>query len=354
MSNLCENDQRLNLNFQASPLPDRCTNAIFLREDLLLVPNTSACDFQVYHVPASSSSSPSIRLIFSLGLPPLANSMIIENIEAQCQPNPTQISMFPRHFPTKRPFMNDPTAAIIIFSISIIQHCAGSEDTDAADFVLVVHRKSLLDLIPFDFLEDPNALPTVIPWDSWGPPSTRWFDDDNFAVESIIYSHGQRFAQHLGSVAATNDFEDNNDTLTIYDFNPWHVREARLHKERAIAACDGRLRDFKIDIFGGDESERLALLPANICSAQKIFRFNIVGRLPYIRYSSSNWPNYEAVMIEEERLIGLQVRVSLLFNEFATQDCGWESDGRRNRWYNINGCYLSRLKCYVVCKMEVD
>lgn len=194
------------------------------------------------------------------------------------------------------------------------------------EFVMVVHRKSLLELVPFGLFEDPDTLPTFLSWDSWGPPVTRWFADDA-VCGSLIFNYGQRFVQHLaiGPLPTTDeldddelDDEDSNDTITIYDFNPWHVREVRLHKESFLAAHVSRSDDFRIDIFDRDASglstsvpktqtgRSVQEAPANICSARNIFRSDIIGRLPYIRYSSSNWPNYEAVMIDEERLIGIQ------------------------------------------------
>lgn len=182
-----------------------------------------------------------------------------------------------------------------MFSFSIVQRIDGCYGvTNEEVFVMVVHRKSLLELVPFGLLEDPNAVPTFLSWNSWGPPVTRWFRD-NPVCESLTFTYGQRLA--VQPLPATD--EDNKDTITIYDFNPWHVREVRLYKESILAGHDSCSDDFRIDIFDGEA-------PGNICPARNIFKFDIIGRLPYIRYSSSSWPDYDAVMIDEERLIGIQ------------------------------------------------
>jgi hypothetical protein len=222
-----------------------------------------------------------------------------------------------------------------MFWFSIVQHLHGYGVTEEQDFVMVVHRKSLLELVPLDLLEGPpNPLPIVLSWNSWGPPVTRWFGDDEVS-ESSISLYGQRFVLLASSplpagAPATDELEDEDedamDTIAIYDFNPWHVREVRLHKEFILAAHDSCSDNLRIDIFDGDEA------PGNICSARNLFKFDIIGRLPYIRYSSSNWPDFEDIMIDEERLIGIrasslpQLFGSVLTALFGTS-CRW-----RKKW----------------------
>ncbi|KDR68976.1 hypothetical protein GALMADRAFT_1353442 [Galerina marginata CBS 339.88] len=49
--------------------------------------------------------------------------------------------------------------------------------------------------------------------------------------------------------------------------------------------------------------------PENILPRGNAFAHDVVSRLPYVRCSSTaRWTNYDSVLIEEERLIGLGTR----------------------------------------------
>jgi hypothetical protein len=148
-------------------------------------------------------------------------------------------------------------------------------------------------------------------------PVTQWFCDDDFTAGSSIHPWGQRFVQHVFPSEVTN--EGDSDAITIYDFNPNHVREMRLSKEHVLAARERHLDDFKIDVFGRD-------VPGNICFRKNIFRFDIIGKLPYIRYGSSNWPEYENVFIDEERLICVQASILCLLAIFVLTLTGNQAD----------------------------
>jgi len=276
---------------------------VFLTADLLLVPNISEHAFQIYHIPPSVSSP--IRPILSLGLPPLADSMMVESIDSQGSPSPTQTPKFGKYLPSHLPFLSDPALAIIVFSLAIGENNPGIV-TFPEDFWMVVHRQALLDLVPLGVVRDPNSQAVVMPWDSWGPPVTRWFCDDDFTAGSSIHPWGQRFVQHVFPYEVTN--EGDSDTITMYDFNPCRVREVQLSKEHILVAREGHLDDFKIDVFSGD-------VPGSICR-KNIFRFDIIGKLPYIRYRSSNWPEYETVFIDEERMICVQASPFTSFSTF--------------------------------------
>jgi hypothetical protein len=269
----------------------------------------------------------SICPLLSLGLPPLADSVVVLRIESQCSPNPTQNPTLAKH--SKSPFLINPASAIIVFSLAIGNYRPGYA-TSEENFVMVVHRKALVDLIPFNVLKGSNGTPTVIAWNSWGPPVTRWFCCDDFTTGSSLQPWGQRFVQHVFPEEVTSDGDD--DTIAIYDFNPCRVEEVRLYKEHILAARDDRLDDLRIDVFGRDMERSLNSQTSptssrnqakesseNICPGGNIFRFDIVGRLPYVRYRSSNWPEYyDIVFIDEERLICVQARYSITFGLILT------------------------------------
>jgi len=284
-------------------------NPVFLRDDILLVPNSSPFCLQVYHIPVSMSPSPSIHLIITLGLPALATHRTVQKFESQCTPNPTQNSKFPRYVPATRPFVSDPTAAIIVFSIGIV----GPGERD--DFAMVVHRKALLNLVPLPKIATAPA--TFIPWNLWGPPVTRWFilELETFAHQTNMHSCGQRYVK-FGSFGNDGDgdgedYEDEDedgedeydnsesgvgdDSIIIYDFNPWRVRDAQLQEE---GGSWGKARD-----------------SSEIFYAKDVFELDIVGKLPYVQIKRSKWTKCDNVMIDEERVISVQASVFMLLND---------------------------------------
>jgi hypothetical protein len=179
--------------------------------------------FLVYFIPPSSSPSSSVRLVLFLGIPMLAGDQTIQSMESQCAPSPTQSSMFPKNFSQERPFINDPMSATIVFSFTII----GSARRDGLtrdQLVMVVHRKSLLDLVPLHELVGSRSTSIIcVPWKSWNPLIARWFRVDDSARGFRMHSCGQRYVQHAG-----NDEDDEEvegvapppQSITIFYFNP--------------------------------------------------------------------------------------------------------------------------------------
>ena len=273
----------------------------------------------------STSPLPSIRLITTLGLPALATNRTVQTFGSRCTPSPTQNSKFPCYVSSTRPFLSDPTAAIIVFSIRIV-----GPGLERDDFVMVVHRKALLNLVPLP--EVATTPTTFIPWNLWGPPVTRWLivELETFAPQINMHSCGQRYVK-LGSFGSDDngsdeDYEDNSkdggevgegeeeggegeeeegeeeddnsegtvgdDSIIIYDFNPWRVRDAQLQ--------------------GGGGSWSQA---GDICVAKGVFKFDIVGKLPYVQIKRSKWTECDNVMIDEERVISVQASVYALLSD---------------------------------------
>lgn len=134
--------------------------------------------------------------------------------------------------------------------------------------------------------------------------------------------------QHVYPEEFTTDGDD--DTIAIFDFNPFHIEDVWRNKEHILASRDKLSDDLRIDIFGWDMEGPLntRFSPTgsrnndresceNICSKGNIFRFDVVGRLPYIRYRTSNWSaDYYSVFIDQERLICVQVGNVMYFITF--------------------------------------
>lgn len=200
------------LNKTPVPLQGSSEKPVFLREDILLSPMEDF-SFFVYFIPPSSSPSSFSRLVLSLGLPKLADNQIIESMEPQCSPSPTRSSMFPKNLSQERPFFNDPMAATVVFSFTI--ELAHSEEEE--QWAMVVHRKSILDLLPSHELVGGRSTPfTHVPWESWGPPVR--FCVDGVAAQFRMNSSGQRYVQHLemDQRLRVSPYR----SITFFDFNP--------------------------------------------------------------------------------------------------------------------------------------
>lgn len=275
--------------------------------------------------------SSSIRLMISLDLPTLAAHKVIGTFSSRCAPNPTKNSEIPIYAPSTRPFLTDPLAATIVFSITIV----GS--SGERDYIqMVVHRRALLNLVPLHLLEVATATATSIPWNVWGPPVTRWLTAEvpGLVPQTNMHSYGQRYVE-LGGLEDIDDEEGNSDeeegnsdekegnregddsdnidvdlAIIICDFNPWRVQDARLHQEKyGVDVRGDQSSVFNVEVVGGGESD--------VCFANGVFKFDIVGKLPYVQYCRSKWPPYDYVVIDEERLIGVQVSLSIFLDEQA-------------------------------------
>jgi hypothetical protein len=299
------------------------TGLTFLREDLLLNPNVVRKSLDVYHIP-SSSASPSItsvRLIHSFLLPTITRGYRITNVYCRSDPNPTAIASFPKYARSNRPFSNDPSCAIIIFTLRI-QPFMGAEHRD---FVMITHRKALLDILPslsYHPVNPPSIstrrseqhpFSSMTPWKSWGPPNTRWFNADDITTTFITTTAGQRCVQFVPSIRNVSD-RDNPmpDTIVILDFNPWHVK---------LANYDRKIRGLNVVLVGndfgpdGDGGIDIAYEPEeNICLAHGAFEEDIVGRLPFVACKLPEKWDYDAVLLDEERILGIRVSPRIFTN----------------------------------------
>jgi len=203
---------------------------------------------------------------------------------------------------------------------------------------MVVHRRALLNLIPLHLLEVATAAATVIPWTIWGPPVTRWLimEVDHLSPQTNMHSYGQRYVDVGGEGSSDEDDDDvvdedddgvvDNQFIMIWDFNPSRVQEVRLHQAKYTADARGDQSSvFEVEVVGGGDSD--------VCFANGVFKFDIVGQLPYVLYCRSKWHVYDDILIDEERLIGVQV--SVFIASWGKADI--KLDGARYFGYNLYG-----------------
>ncbi|KAJ2924979.1 hypothetical protein H1R20_g12114, partial [Candolleomyces eurysporus] len=136
-------------------------------------------------------------------------------------------------------------------------------------------------------LDGGTYIPPIVDWSDWGP-RTRWLDATKFASVYITSTAGQRF------VRIDKNSRTQNSPIRILDFNPYHVRKAHLSNERYL--CTDRIVGVGPEELQ-DESER--------CLSGGVFTEDIVSRLPYIESSTEKYHGYDAVLLDEQRIIGI-------------------------------------------------
>lgn len=172
-----------------------------------------------------------------------------------------------------------------------------------------------MDLVPL--IADEGTSPPSLPWESWGPPVTRWFIINETATEFSMNSCGQRYVQCTPYVSLSPRTGILSCTINLYDFNPWRVRYVQHHQDQILAPAFKHPNLTQIKISRGytpsnalstqpDEAEDREERLEDVCVTDK-FTSNIVGRLPCIAYSSIKWPAYDGLFIDDERLIGIYV-----------------------------------------------
>ena len=130
-----------------------------------------------------------------------------------------------------------------------------------------------------------------IPWSDWGPPISRWFDDDQTQTRWITVSAGQRWA-------VLDPFEDHGSIksrIRIIDFNPYNIN-------RAIAVSGGG---------GGQdlEGEMVIERKGDHLGRGHAFAEDIEMGLGCTIYTAPESYDFDGLLMEEERLLGLKVRM---------------------------------------------
>lgn len=236
---------------------------MFLAEDLILLPNSISATFDIFRIPPNPIAH-SLKSVFSLNLPSLAQGVGIDRITCRAEPNPIpDISRLDKKrraqeranagmdetdpFAPKRGFLASAEDAICIFQmrftgdpVVIIQGGVNVHFEMGRSYTFFIHRRSFLNLVQryerigntLDGVapdHDQNPGPGV-PWADWGPPVSRWFNADTTPTRWITTSAGQRCAMihEVGGSLET--------PITIIDFNPHHIRKIRAKLQSATEA----------------------------------------------------------------------------------------------------------------------
>ena len=234
------------------------------------------------------------------------------NLTCRGEPNP-HLHGIP-HTPP-RPFHTSADNAIII----TVVHIASVLDVSTT-FTLVMHRRALLDtitnltspdkLLPLNLrphfnntlvskpdhdmpyslssavstsFQEPHNLGGrygwyPIPWSEWGPSISRWFVNQQSPTEWITISAGQR-------LAVLDPADDGRHRISIIDFNPYNIHNVPS------------------DLPGKVIVERRGAF----LSHGGAFTEDIEMGLSCIIYTAPETYDFDGLLMEEERLVGLKV-----------------------------------------------
>ncbi|KAF9003653.1 hypothetical protein BDQ17DRAFT_1355651 [Cyathus striatus] len=129
-----------------------------------------------------------------------------------------------------------------------------------------------------------------VAWSNWGPKITRWFSYAQEISEYITTTSGTRYVRLTPPVSVSSGRH-----IEVLDFGKGRVRDAISHnsiEERSLR--DWELVTHPSTITPGDSDSESAFLES------------VVSFLPYIRTISKEVVDYKAVLIDEERIIGLK------------------------------------------------
>jgi hypothetical protein len=268
---------------------------IFLTETSLLLPNLEEKRLEIYTL-----SSTGLTPQCFLDLPALSPQHTIWMLTCRAEPNPigehSSINGIYARDSANPPFVSSPADAIALFNMSVIGHPA-----DFSYFSFIVHRSALLKFVPahphtyspytstiesrigMSHRIEVSISPACIPWNRWGPLITRCFSARGIAHGYITTTAGQR------SVCIPTQAENDPSPITVRDFNPYNI---------------ARYTEPETDSIGG--YRRLVTDPT-LLEPRHVFTEDVWSALPYIEVVSRQRYDYTAVLMDEERILGLRL-----------------------------------------------
>jgi len=276
------------------PKPGAYTDFTFLSQDTLVMPNIRDNTVEVTKVIIDSDDTPRLMPLCVLHLPPLARSASIDFLSCYAEPNPTGSGPVSIPSTSGRPFRDKAEDAIIIFDVSY--HPSGNEW-----FTFIVHRRALFAHIPaahrvsapFCSATDHMPAPVHVPWSAWGPAATRWFEGEHTSTVWITRTAGQR------AVTLENRMPT---PIIVRDFNLYAVRAARA---LMVASGQSHQGNWCKRLPNGN---RMTLkVEDTLLAAGSIFKEDVRSSLPYVENVTQNEYHYGGIMIDNERILGLEV-----------------------------------------------
>ncbi|KAH9051375.1 hypothetical protein EDB83DRAFT_2226136 [Lactarius deliciosus] len=212
-------------------------------------------------------------------------------------PNPTRAPLelttttgpFLARPPTGSPFSFAGTARVHVFAL---HHDPGAHRGRWQPACFVMHNRTLIRYV--EAHRDDGAGAMDVPWEEWGPTETRFFVLA-MGFRWLRYVHGTRVVCPVLQPSGECRVE-------VLDFN---VRASRA----PTAAEKLAALQLGIDLTEPVEGSRLVCEPSVFPTAG-IFAKEVVTRLPYYSVPAlGQHESYVGYMIDEQRLLGLKVRM---------------------------------------------
>jgi hypothetical protein len=273
-----------------------------------VIPNLIQNTLEISKIVIDNDDKPCLVPLCVLSLPTLTRRASIVRLGCRAEPNPTGSSPLAVPAPSNRPFRDKAEDAIILFNVLIEDvhlHVGQFHFPETRPFTFIVHRRALIAQIPSayraypPFCSIPEPLAAQVPWAAWGPDVTRWFEGDPASMRWITTTAGQR--------AVT--MEDGAPTpIIVRDFNPYAVRSARA---RAAASDQSQRCNWSELLPNGNRM--MLKVEDTVLLAGSVFKEDVRSSLPYVEVATQAEYRYEGVLIDEERILGLKVRLGSLF-----------------------------------------
>ncbi|KIM36024.1 hypothetical protein M413DRAFT_449466 [Hebeloma cylindrosporum] len=263
-------------------LPHPISDFVFLSHDTFLITST-ALHLYVFNPPSS------VTLVATLHLP------VTHELGGEIKVHSGPLHARP---PTGTLFTPSSSERIQVFSV-----CYGLHLNLNLKYTMFVHTRTLLRYV--ERYRNGEAIPQrVVPWDLWGPHGTRFMKNDASRVW-LRYAHGQRVIQQRDSTSGSK--------IDVIDFNyvPPSSSSA-LTPESPVKPLHGN--SFRRTTVTRSKPTVLACgtLPGLAVFSRgrkgNPFVTKVSTSLPYHVSSVALPIPFEAFMIDDERIIGVQVR----------------------------------------------
>jgi len=262
-----------------------------------VIPKLRQNTLDVFKIVIDSDDTPLLVPLCVLHLPLLAPGASLHHIECRAEPNPTSSDPGSISSSSDRPFRDKAEDAIIIFDISYGNFSGPDE------FTFIVHRSALLAHVPvargtcatsLSAPEETAAGAVHVPWSAWGAAATRWFKGERTSMSWITRTAGQRAVTMGDSMPSP---------IIVRDFNPYAVRTAC-----APASASGKTQQGNWSMQLPNGNWMTVNVMESVLAAGPTFEEDVRSSLPYVEIVTQNKYHYEGVMIDDQRILGFNVR----------------------------------------------
>lgn len=275
----------------------------FLSPDAVLIPDTAMGCLNVY---TFTEDAFSFRHAVSLALPETQLACPVMQITVRTEPSPCT----PDNGSTCQA---DPDAAIIVITLEYVVPQAAGEDVIAAGFfidigqpqMLVVHRSTLLAFARGGWDGDggiaAGRMAGIVAWDDWGVLKSRW-GVGPCPPRWVCYVHGTRYVSMCDRPSGAHS----PVAVSLYDFNVMNAARA-IPPPNPDTSTELPKDGNSVEGLSGYVKEAHNVWDPTVIFLPDIFKNPIITMLPYRIVETEKIFDWDSVMIDNERIIGLKV-----------------------------------------------